>query len=251
VYYYKGRPRDYTVLRRRLRELAGTRVRYGYRRLMVLLRREGIMNGHNAVYRIYREENLGVKRRKRRKLAAQARTVPVPAQRVNERWSMDFVTDRLENGRAFRILTLVDQYTRECPVLEPGVSLTGSAVVACLQKVATQRSLPVSITVDNGSEFAGRALDTWAYLNKVKLDFIRPGKPVENGFIESFNGKLRDECLNTEVFFSIADVREKLEHWRHDYNHFRPHSSLSNRPPADFARELLGNYNPTVNLTKI
>jgi putative transposase len=111
--------------------------------------------------------------------------------------------------------------------------------------------LPVSITVDNGSEFAGRALDTWAYLNKVKLDFIRPGKPVENGFIESFNGKLRDECLNTEVFFSIADVREKLEHWRHDYNHFRPHSSLSNRPPADFARELLGNYNPTVNLTKI
>ncbi len=178
VYYCKGRPRDYTVLRRRLRELAGIRVRYGYRWLMVLSRRQGIMNGHNAVYRICREENLGVKRRKRRKLAAQARKVPAPAQRVNDRWSMDFVTDRLENGRAFRILTLVDQYTRECPILEPGVSLTGSAVVACLQRVATERSLPVSITVDNGGEFAGRALDTRAFHNKVKLDFIRPGNPV-------------------------------------------------------------------------
>ena len=246
VFYHKGHPRDYTLLRRRLRELAGTRVRYGYRRLMVLLRREGINNCHNAVYRIYREENLGVKRRKRRKRAANIRTTPEPARRVNERWSMDFVTDRLESGRAFRVLTLIDQYTRECPVLEPGVSLTGRAVVDSLERVRSERPLPESITVDNGGEFAGRALDTWAYLHHVKLDFIRPGKPVENGFIESFNGKLRDECLNSEVFLSIADAREKLERWRHDYNHLRPHSSLSNRPPAEFAREPCGNQKPTV-----
>ena len=246
MFYHRGHPRDYTVLRRRLRELAGVRVRYGYRRLMVLLRREGINNCHMAVYRIYREENLGVKRRHRRKRVASTRLTPVPAQRVNERWSMDFVTDRLESGRTFRVLTLIDQYTRECPILEPGASLTGRTVVECLERVAKIRALPASITVDNGSEFAGRALDAWAYLHKVRLDFIRPGKPVENGFIESFNGKLRDECLNSEVFLSIADAREKLEHWRLDYNHFRPHSSLANRPPADFAREPCGNQNPTV-----
>lgn len=238
VFYYKGHPRDYTLLRRRLRELAGQRVRYGYRRLMILLRREGINNCHTAVYRIYREENLGVKRRKRRKRTAGARAVPEPAKRPNQRWSMDFVTDRLETGRAFRVLTLIDQHTRECLLLEPGISLTGRIVVECLEHVAVTRALPESITVDNGGEFAGRALDTWAYQRSVKLDFIRPGKPVENGFIESFNGKLRDECLNSEVFLNIADAREKLERWRHDYNHLRPHSSLANRPPAEFAREL-------------
>ena len=186
MFYHKGHPRDYTLLRRRLRELAGTRVRYGYRRLMVLLRREGINNCHNAVYRIYREENLGVKRRKRRKRAAITRTTPAPAHRVNERWSMDFVTDRLETGRAFRVLTLIDQYTRECPILEPGASLTGRAVVECLERVGTERSLPESITVDNGGEFAGRALDTWAYLHHVKLDFIRPGKPVEKELVSYY-----------------------------------------------------------------
>lgn len=241
VFYDKAHPRDYTLLRRRLRELAATRVRYGYRRLMVLLRREGINNCHMAVYRIYREEGLGVKRRHRRKRAANLRTTPEPAQRANERWSMDFVTDRLETGHAFRVLTLIDQYTRECPLLEPGVSLTGRHVVEGLERVRTVRPLPQSITVDNGGEFAGRALDAWAYQHHVKLDFIRPGKPVENGFIESFNGKLRDECLNSEVFLSIADAREKLERWRHDYNHLRPHSSLANRPPADFASEPCGN----------
>ena len=153
MFYHKGHPRDYTILRRRLRELAGVRVRYGYRRLMVLLRREGINNCHNAVYRIYREENLGVKRRKRRKRAANTRVTPEPAHRVNQRWSMDFVTDRLETGRVFRVLTLIDQYTRECPILEPGVSLTGRSVVESLERVSAERPLPESITVDNGGEF--------------------------------------------------------------------------------------------------
>jgi putative transposase len=144
VFYHKGHPRDYTALRRRLRELAGIRVRWGYRRLMVLLRREGFTNGHNAVYRIYREENLGVKRRKKRKRASNGRATPEMAQRANQRWSMDFVTDRLENGRAFRVLTLVDQYTRECPILEPGASLTGRAVVDCLERVGKERTLPAN-----------------------------------------------------------------------------------------------------------
>lgn len=236
VFYYRSHRRDYTALRRRLRELAGVRVRYGYRRLTVLLRREGWPNNAKVIYRLYREENLGVTRRKRRKRAAGIRVVPEAAARANQRWSMDFVTDRLETGGAFRILTLVDQYTRECPLLEPGFSLKARTVVACLDRAVAERARPESITVDNGSEFAGRALDTWAYVNHVKLDFIRPGKPVENGFIESFNGKLRDECLNSEVFFSIEDARQKLERWREDYNHHRPHSALANRPPAEFAR---------------
>ena len=163
MFYYQGRPRDYTLLRRRLRELAGTRVRYGYRRLMVLLRRDGINNCHSAVYRIYLEENLGVKRRPRRKHAANLRIMPLPAQRANERWSMDFVTDRLETGRAFRVLTLIDQHTRECPLLEPGVSLTGRHVVEALEMVRAMRPLPESITVDNGGGFAGRTLAAWAY----------------------------------------------------------------------------------------
>ena len=243
-YYHRGRPRDYTALRQRLRELAGLRVRYGYRRLGVLLRREGWPVNHKVIYKLYRLENLGVRRRTRKKRAAQERVLPAAARRANERWSMDFVTDRLETGQPFRILTLVDQYTRECPLLEPGIALTGKKVAACLDQVAATRPLPQSITVDNGSEFAGRALDTWAYQRGVKLDFIRPGKPVENGFIESFNGKLRDECLNSEVFFSVEDAREKLEHWRADYNHLRPHSSLANRPPAEFASELCALPNP-------
>jgi putative transposase len=155
VFYYQGRPRDYTLLRNRLRDLAGTRVRYGYRRLMVLLRREGINHGHNLVYRIYRDENLGVKRRKRRKRAANLRTMPEPAISANERWSMDFVTDRLETDRAFRVLTLIDQYTRECPILEPGISLTGRHVVEALERVRAVRPLPQSITVDNGGELPG------------------------------------------------------------------------------------------------
>lgn len=246
VFYYRSRSRrDYTALRRRLRELAGARVRYGYRRLAVLLRREGWKNNVKVIFRLYREENLGVTRRKRRKRAAGIRVIPEAAVRANQRWSMDFVTDRLETGQAFRILTIVDQYTRECPTLEPGISLTARSVVACLERAVAERARPESITVDNGSEFAGRALDTWPYLNHVKLDFIRPGKPVENGFIESFNGKLRDECLNSEVFFSIEDARQKLERWREDYNHHRPHSALAWLPPAAFAKALHGHQKQT------
>jgi len=148
---------------------------------------------------------------------------------------MDFVAQRLSDGRWIRVLTVVDQYTRECLTLHADTDLSGEKVVAALDKIVTSRGAPKSITVDNGTEFASKAMDHWAYLNGVHLDFIRPGRPVENGYIESFNGRLRDECLNVEVFFSLADARQKLALWLHDYNHHRPHSALADRTSAEFA----------------
>jgi putative transposase len=222
-------------LRQRLRELAGSRPRYGYRRLTVMLRREGWKVNAKRVFRIYREENLGVRTSQRRKRSTHVR-VPLPqASRPNQRWSMDFVSDRLADGRWFRILTVVDQYTRECLCAYADRSQTGEKVVVQMKRLVALRGVPASITTDNGSEFAGRAMEMWAYQNRVKLDLIRPGKPVENGYIESFNGRLRDECLNGEIFFNLADAREKLDRWRRDYNEQRPHSSLDDRTPAEFA----------------
>jgi len=238
TYYYRSHAKDRSALKMRLRDLAMSRVRFGYLRLTVMLRREGWAVGKKLVYRLYRELGLQMRTKKRRKLASGQRGVVEKAERANQRWSMDFVTDRLEDGRYFRTLTVVDQYTRECPVLEPAHSLTAAKVAQALDEVAATRGYPQSITVDNGSEFCSRIMDAWAYRHGVKLDFIRPGKPVENGYIESFNGRLRDECLNVELFWSIEDARTKLEKWRVDYNHHRPHSSLANLPPAAFANEL-------------
>lgn len=238
-YYYRVHPRDNRAVTVRLKELAAVRVRYGYRRLTILLRREGWKVNAKRVYRIYREEGLAVRTKVRKKRAAQARLPLGVATRVNERWSMDFMMDRLVDGRGFRVLTIVDQYSRECPLLEAGPSLTGRHVVDCLDRLAQVRGRPAAITVDNGAEFCSRALDAWAYQHGVKLDFIRPGKPVENGFIESFNGKLRDECLNTELFFSVADARQKLERWRRDYNEQRPHSALGGLAPLAYLRRVV------------
>ena len=232
---YQSRRDPQDQLRQRLRELAGSRPRYGYRRLTVMLRREGWKVNTKRVYRIYREENLGVRTAKRKKRSAHLRVPLAEPTRPNQRWSMDFVSDRLADGRWFRILTVVDQYTRECLCAYADRSQTGDKVVVQMKRLAIQRGLPESITTDNGGEFAGKAMETWAYQNNVKLDLIRPGKPVENGYIESFNGRLRDECLNGEIFFDLADAREKLERWRRDYNEHRPHSSLDDRTPAEFA----------------
>lgn len=151
---------------------------------------------------------------------------------------MDFVADRLENGRSFRILTVVDHVSRECPLLEAGVSMTGKSVAQALERLSLSHSLPRVIQVDNGSEFFSKAMDTWAYRRGVQLEFIRPGRPVENAFVESFNGRLRDECLNDHLFFSIDDARRKLEVWRIDYNTNRPHSSLGDMSPREYARGL-------------
>src|SRR6202051_2067747 len=215
---YQSRRDPQTELRVRLRDLASTRIRYGYRRLTVMLRREGWHVNTKSVYRLYREEGLELRMKKRAKRAAQARLRLAEASYPNQRWSMDLVSDRMVNGGWFRILTVVDQYTRECLCARADRSQTGEKVSAQLERVIALRGAPESITSDNGSEFAGQAMDYWAHQIGVKLDFIRPGRPVENGYIESFNGRLRDECLNVEVFFALADVREKLELWRHCYN---------------------------------
>ena len=232
---YRSRRDPQPALRMRLKELAATRVRFGYRRLTVLLRREGWVVNAKRIYRLYREEGLVIRTRKRKKLARRSRVPVDPAGARNECWSMDFMVDRLADGRRFRILTVIDQYTRECPVLVADTSLTAKEVVAALDRVVGVDCAPKSITVDNGSEFASRVMDAWAYRHGVQLEFIRPGKPVDNRFIESFNGRLRDECLNVEVFFSIPDTNAKLERWRVDYNQQRPHSSLGDQTPEAFA----------------
>jgi putative transposase len=219
----------------RLRELAATRVRYGYRRLTVLLRREGRQVNAKRVYRLYREEGLQVRTKKRAKRAAHVRVPLGTASRRNQRWSMDFVSDRFSNGLWFRVLTVLDQFTKEGLCTHADRRQTGKKVVEQLDMLVAERGAPESITIDNGGEFAGRDMENWAYANGVKLDFIRPGKPVQNGFIESFNGRLRDECLNLEVFFDLQDAREKIERWRQDYNTNRPHSALGDRTPEEFA----------------
>lgn len=223
------------ALRVRLRELAGSRVRYGYRRLTVLLKREGWQVNAKRIYRLYMEEGLIVRTQKRKERAQRQRVAQGAASHANQRWSMDFVAQRLADGRWIRVLTVVDQYTRECLTLHADTALSGEKVAAALDGIVARRGAPQSITVDNGTEFASKAMDLWAYCNGVHLDFIRPGRPVENSYIESFNGRLRDECLNVEIFVTLADARRKLALWLHDYNHHRPHSALADRTPAEFA----------------
>jgi putative transposase len=242
-WHYRARRSDQAALRMRLRELAGARVRYGYRRLHILLRREGWEVNHKRVYRLYCQEQLSVRIKTRRKHAVRVRVPLAGAQRINQRWSMDFMADRLVDGRLFRVLTIVDQFSRENLSAEPRFSFPGGQVVASLERIAAGRGYPEAITIDNGTEFSSRALEAWAYEHEVKLDFIRPGKPAENGFIESFNGKLRDECLNTELFFSLPDACQKLGLWRKDYNEQRPHSALGGLAPAEFIQRVAGMTN--------
>jgi putative transposase len=230
---YLSRKDPEEALGNRLRELAAVRVRFGYRRLTVLLKREGWPVNTKHIYRIYRQEGLIVRTQKRKK-AAQAR-VPVPgALRPNQRWSMDFVHDRLADRKWFRILTVVDQFTRECVLLLADRALNGAKVAAALDRAIEERGAPESITVDNGSEFASSLMDRWAHSQGISLNFIRPGKPVENGYIESFNGRLRDELLNVSIFVSLSDARQKLALWREDFNAARPHSALNDWTPNEF-----------------
>jgi putative transposase len=232
--YRSRRPAEHE-LRQRLKELALKRPRWGYRRLYVLLKREGCKRNRKLVQRLYREEGLSVRRRKRRKMAAAARSPMVPAHGANERWSIDFVRDTLADGRVFRGFTVVDDFTRECPAIEVDHSLPGERVARTLDRLSEERGLPKAIVCDNGPEFQGQALDFWAHRHGVALSFIQPGKPVQNAFIESFNGKLRDECLNENYFTSLIDAKTTIEAWRRDYNDTRPHSSLGDLTPTEFA----------------
>jgi len=229
--------RDDSALRQRLRELAGERRRFGYRRLTVLLRREGRLVNHKRVYRIYCEEALAVRQRQRkRRKAAARRPLALPTQ-ANQVWTMDFTHDNLASGRKFRTLNLMDGFTRESPRIEVDTSLPGLRVVRVLEEVARQRGYPQAIQVDNGPEFISRVVDQWAFEHGVELHFIAPGKPTENAFIESFNGKFRDECLNENWFLSFEEAREKIEIWRRDYNQARPHSALGDQTPQEFAAQ--------------
>jgi putative transposase len=239
---YECQARDPPGLRERLCALqmkgcalAAERRRYGYRRLHVLLRREQFPVNHKRVYRLYREEDLMVRRRKRKRMCGASRVPASTPDRGNQRWSMDFVADSLASGRRIRVLTVVDDFTRECLATEVDTSLPGLRVARVLDRLAAHRGLPETITVDNGPEFAGRALDAWAYQHQVQLHFIEPGKPVQNAYIESFNGRLRDECLNEHWFSTLPGARTIVEAWRQDYNGVRPHSALHNLTLEEFA----------------
>jgi putative transposase len=223
-------------LRERLLELAAERPRFGYRRLHILLVREGWGINHKRIQRMYREERLAVRRKRRKRVAQTARQPKVLPDGPNERWSMDFMADSLATGRGFRVLNVVDDYTRECVAIEVDTSLSGERVARVLDRVIERRGKPDSVVMDNGPEFTSRALDAWAYERDIQLDFIRPGRPIENCFVESFNGKFRDECLNQHWFTSLIDARREIETWRRDYNRVRPHSSLGQLPPAVFAQ---------------
>lgn len=210
----------------------------------ILLVREGWRVGRNRVHRLYKLEGLQVRMRVRRKKRISLHRGPVPvATGGGQYWAMDFVHDALSNGRKFRVLTVIDKWHRQCVALQADFALSGQSVVDAMNQIALTRSLPYAITVDHGTEFTSKVLDAWCYLRGVKLDFIRPGKPTENGFIESFNGRLRDECLNVNEFATLDEVRAVLRSWQHDYNHHRPHGSLGRLTPSEFA--LKGQKNDT------
>ena len=220
----------------RIRDIANTRVSYGFRRIHVLLQREGWKVNHKRVCRLYKLEGLTMRaKRPRRHVSACRRLLRATASYANESWSMDFMSDELYNGRRIKLLTLVDNFTRESLAIAVADRLGGQGVVEVLMEVVREKGLPKTIRVDNGPEFTSKMLDQWAYLNSVKLDFSRPGKPTDNALIEAFNGRFRKECLNESWFLSLEDAREKTEEWRQYYNQERPHGSLRNLSPVEFA----------------
>jgi len=235
---YRHRRATQEPLRARLRELAAARPRFGYRRLAVLVRREQGAVNHKRVYRLYRLEGLAVRRRGRKRVARATRVAPVFAVEPGQRWAMDFMQDSLAAGRPFRTLNIVDLASRECLAIEVDTSLPGARVVRVLERLCAVHGRPAAITMDNGPEFAGLALDAWAYREGVQLDFIEPGRPMQNGHLERFNGKFRDECLNQHWFTDLDDARATIAAWRDDYNRVRPHSALGNLTPLDFAERL-------------
>ncbi len=233
---YRKRSDPQVALRMRLKELAAARVRYGYRRLHILLRREGWSVNHKRTYRLYREEGLSIRPKvPRRKRAWRYRQGRPEIGGPNEVWAMDFMSDGLFDGRPFRILTVVDCHTRESLSIVPRVNFRAFQVVEVLDELVRVRGRPKSLRVDNGPEFAGRMLDQWAYLKGVELDFSRPGKPTDNAYIEAFNARFRAECLNASWFLSMADARDRIEQWRRDYNEVRPHTALGGLTPRAYA----------------
>lgn len=238
---YESRRQDDQPIIERLVELAQTKRRYGCRRLHELLRREGLVINHKKTERIYQKAGLSLRIKKRKKLSGALRlSLPAPS-KANQVWAMDFVSDSLANCRRFRCLNIIDLYTRECLKIVVDTSINGVRVAKILDILKEVRELPESIITDNGSEFISKAMSIWAQENQVTMAFIRPGKPMENGFVESFNGRFRDECLNEQWFISLKDAREKIESWREEYNSQRPHSSLGMKTPQEFSQLLFNN----------
>lgn len=237
-WYYQPKEKGDGPLLKRIEEIASVRVRYGFWRIFVLLRREGWQVNHKRVYRLYRQAglNLRSKRPRRRKAAAHRLERPLLTA-PNQSWSMDFVADALFDGRKLRALTVVDNFTRESLAIRVDQSLKSEDVVAVVDQLRRERGTPQRIQTDNGSEFASLPMDRWAYEHGVIMDFSRPGKPTDNPFIESFNGSFRDECLNAHWFLSLEDASQKIESWRQDYNHFRTHSAIGDIPPAEYAAQ--------------
>jgi putative transposase len=230
---HKSARQDDSELRTKIVDLAAARRRFGYRRLTCLLQQEGEPVNHKRVYRIYSEEGLQVRKRRRKK-ARLFRQPLKPASRPNERWSMDFVSDSLASGRRYRTLNVIDECTRQCLAIEPAFSITGHRVARILDRLVWCHGKPKSIVVDNGTEFTSNAMLKWSDNNDVCLDFIHPGRPMENAYCESFNGKFRDECLNDHCFLDLDEAHQVIEDWRQDYNTQRPHSSLGNHTPQEF-----------------
>lgn len=232
LYHYKSKRGDQAALKARIKEIAATRVRYGYRRIHVLLRREGWNVNAKRIYRLYKEMGLQLRNKTpKQRVKAKLREDRTEAVHSNDVWAMDFVHDQLATGRKIRVLTVIDTFSRFSPVVDPRFSYRGENVVATLERTCRSVGYPKIIRVDQGSEFISRDLDLWAYQRGVELEFSRPGKPTDNAFIESFNGKFRSECLNAHWFLCLDDARTKMEEWRQDYNTVRPHSAIGNKPP--------------------
>ena len=240
-WYYKAHRREDRPVRQRIKEIAAARVRYGMWRIYTLLRREGFKDNHKRVHRIYKEEGLNLRsKRPKRKRSAAHRLERPELSNLHQCWSMDFVSDQLFDGRKFRALTVVDNFSRYCHAISVGQSIKGIDVVAVMNRLKEEGGqVPQRIQVDNGSEFISKEFDKWAYDNGVTLDYSRPGKPTDNPFIESFNGSFRDECLNINWFLSLEDAYEKINAWVEEYNNFRPHSSLHGLTPAQIVEQQL------------
>ncbi len=228
---YRAKRSVDVLLRQRLRELSFERKRFGYRRLHILLSREGVEVNHKKLWRIYKEMGLSVKKRNGRKRAVGTRAPIALPSKANERWSLDFVSDSFMDGRRFRILCVVDDFSRECLALVPDTSIGGERLARELDKLIDYRGKPTTIVSDNGTEMTSNAILKWSQETNINWHYIAPGKPMQNGFVESFNGKLRDECLNETLFEDLHHVRKILAAWKHDYNHIRPHSSLNGLSP--------------------
>jgi len=236
TYQYRKRGDGDAVLRQRLRELAGQRRRFGYRRLGILLAREGWQVNHKKLFRLYREEGLAVRRRRSRKRALGTRRPILVPDRLNHRWSLDFISDALSDGRRFRALCVVDDHSREALAIVVDRSLSGRRVVRALDEVIGWRGRPEMIVSDNGTELTSHAVLEWCQETGIEWHYIAPGKPMQNAFVESFNGRLRDECLNENLFSNLAEARRLIEDWRTDYNLHRPHTSLGGLAPVAYAR---------------